>query len=390
MKVGIIWTRLLDPQTHEFLIGGVQTYVLNLCRLCKELGWEPVAYQCSDRDFTATFEGIRVVGVNVRRVRSKRRRSVLYDAALQKIDLRQDIIVFGGDLWSVPCQCPRAISIQHGIFWDLPLDYLQVLPTRFTKFFENRFLNSGWGACVKRTIVARRAVRMFENCHNRVCVDYNFLNWYRTVSTRKDVGNTWVIPNAVSFAMPEISDRPVRQDGTIRILFARRFTLYRGTRLITKVANNILARYPNVTFTFAGEGPEKTYLRETFAKQTRVRFIKYLPDESLQIHLDHDIAVVPSVGSEGTCLSLAEAMAAGCAPVVSNVGGMTNMILDGFNGFLVMPNSEALTDAIERVITDHGLRRKIGLKAAETAREVFSQERWKSQWRDVLEYLIEQ
>ena len=37
---------------------------------------------------------------------------------------------------------------------------------------------------------------------------------------------------------------------------------------------------------------------------SNVHFISYKSNESLLIHLDKDIAVVPTVGSEGTSLSL--------------------------------------------------------------------------------------
>ena len=89
-------------------------------------------------------------------------------------------------------------------------------------------------------------------------------------------------------------------------------------------------------------------------------------------------------------LSSSQAMASGCVPVVTNVGPMTNMIPNGYNGLLAVPEPQALADPVERVIKDRGLCRGIGLKAAATARAAFSQERWKSQWRDVLAYLIEQ
>lgn len=389
MKIAFVWANFLDPQTKEFIPGGVQTYILNLGRLCQEQKWVPVVFQSSDRYFETVFEGIRVIGIDTRKIPTKRRRRVLYHGALRCIDLGEDILIFAGDLWSVPCQHPRVLSIQHGVFWDLPLDLLQVLPTRFSQPLEKLILNRGWGAWLKRMVIARRALRMFENCSNRVCSDYNFLNWYRTVSTGNHFGDIWIIPNFVCFKIPDIAERSESREGKIRILFARRFTRYRGTRLITEVANEILSIYPNVIFTFAGEGPEEAYLRSNFAGEDRVRFIKYLPDESLKIHLEHDISVVPSIGSESICLSVVEAMAAGCAPVATNVGGITNIILDGYNGLLVMPNASALTCAIERLIVDQNLRRSISLKAVETAREVFSLERWKTQWIEVLKELAE-
>ena len=105
----------------------------------------------------------------------------------------------------------------------------------------------------------------------------------------------------------------------------------------------------------------------------------------MHVHLAHDIVVVPSLGSEGTSLSVAEGMGAGCAVVATNVGGITNMIIDGYNGLLVMPTAAALTTALERVIADPELRQALGSKAYETAVRSFSLEVWEAKWRQVLE-----
>jgi glycosyltransferase involved in cell wall biosynthesis len=116
-----------------------------------------------------------------------------------------------------------------------------------------------------------------------------------------------------------------------------------------------------------------------------VAFTKYRADEALHIHLDHDVAVVPSVASEGTSLSVGEAMAAGCAVVATAVGGVTNMIIHGYNGLLVLPNAGSLYEGITSILTSPDLRRQLGARAYETAAAAFSLERWKQRWKEVLE-----
>jgi glycosyltransferase involved in cell wall biosynthesis len=59
-----------------------------------------------------------------------------------------------------------------------------------------------------------------------------------------------------------------------------------------------------------------------------------------------DVFVLPSL-SEGFSNSLLEAMACGCCPVASNVGGLPEMITHGESGFLVEPgNLQQLADAL--------------------------------------------
>lgn len=154
---------------------------------------------------------------------------------------------------------------------------------------------------------------------------------------------------------------------------------------MAEVTEEIVRRYNNVNFTFAGEGPEEGYLKDRFSKVKQVTFTKYLPNEVLNIHLAHDIAVVPSIASEGTSLSVAEAMGAGCVVVATAVGGITNMVINDYNGILVMPNVSSLLSGIELVIKNPVLRKQLQMKAYETARNAFNLELWENRWRKVFE-----
>ena len=53
MKVAILYYRYLDMDGNERTIGGVETYLLNLAELCRELGWKPLIFQyanCPERN----------------------------------------------------------------------------------------------------------------------------------------------------------------------------------------------------------------------------------------------------------------------------------------------------------------------------------------------------
>ena len=102
----------------------------------------------------------------------------------------------------------------------------------------------------------------------------------------------------------------------------------------------------------------------------------------------HHIAVVPSLASEGTSLSVVEAMGAGCAVVATCVGGITNMIIDGHNGLLVMPDPSSLHAALRTLIEDGTLRRDLATEARRCARTSFSLPVWRQRWRAVLEQVV--
>ena len=45
-------------------------------------------------------------------------------------------------------------------------------------------------------------------------------------------------------------------------------------------------------------------------------------------------------------------MACGCATICTNVGGLTDLVFPGHNGFLCDPTAEALSGAINKLIED--------------------------------------
>jgi glycosyltransferase involved in cell wall biosynthesis len=77
-------------------------------------------------------------------------------------------------------------------------------------------------------------------------------------------------------------------------------------------------------------------------------------------------------------------MATGCPVVATAVGGLTNQIIHGFNGLLVMPNISSLIDGLEVLIRNPEMRRSIGTRAYETAKEAFPLARWKRAWQEVI------
>jgi glycosyltransferase involved in cell wall biosynthesis len=375
MKVAILYNKLFDHNGQNQTVGGIQTYVLNLARLCQENNMETTIFQFSNLPFEIEANGLKIRGIHVCHLPLKRRNLALYRAVEKQMDLNENILVFGADHVSVPTKNPRHIAIQHGISWDLPMHYMT----------SRKIATYGWAAQILKWREIRMYKRYFENCLNTVCVDYNFLNWYRTTQTAEIKGhNVSVIPNFALTAPIEMVKGRYYSNKNIRVLFARRFVEMRGTRIVGEVAKYLLDKYSQVGFTFAGEGPEEGRLREMFGSESRVSIIKYLPEESIQIHLQHDIAVVPSIASEGTSLSVLEAMATGCPVVATATGGVTNIIIHGYNGILVMPDTSSLIDGLEMLIQNSELRENIGLKGYDTANVAFSLSRWKKAWLDVL------
>ncbi len=86
-----------------------------------------------------------------------------------------------------------------------------------------------------------------------------------------------------------------------------------------------------------------------------------------------DIFVLPSIQEGSGSLALIDALQAGLPIVASGVDGVPEDVTDGDSALLVEPGDEsALSGAIERLLADQALRRRLARRARETFDEKFS------------------
>jgi glycosyltransferase involved in cell wall biosynthesis len=87
---------------------------------------------------------------------------------------------------------------------------------------------------------------------------------------------------------------------------------------------------------------------------------------------DIDVFVLPSL-SEAFSNSLMEAMASGCCVVASRVGGNPELVIEEESGLLFRPGDSAdLARCLGRLLTDGGLRERLGAAGTRRIREHFS------------------
>jgi glycosyltransferase involved in cell wall biosynthesis len=85
-----------------------------------------------------------------------------------------------------------------------------------------------------------------------------------------------------------------------------------------------------------------------------------------------ELLVAPSF-IENTPYTILESMACGVPVIASNVGGVSEIIENGYNGMLVEPNSsEAITNSITKLLEDPSLQHTMGQRAIETIKTKFS------------------
>jgi len=84
---------------------------------------------------------------------------------------------------------------------------------------------------------------------------------------------------------------------------------------------------------------------------------------------DYDLFVLPTLPGEGIPRVLLEAMTGGVPIVTTRVAGIPSLVKHQVNGWLVdEPAPGAIADAIERIVADAPLRRRLIANGYETAR----------------------
>lgn len=124
----------------------------------------------------------------------------------------------------------------------------------------------------------------------------------------------------------------------------------------------------------AGSGTEEARLRGMVAAEglaERVEFLG-LRDDVEAILRGAEVNVHPCLWEEAFGLTIAEAMAAGCATVASRTGGIPEIIRHEQEGLLVTPgDAEELAAALRRLLGDPGLRRRLAEAGRRQAVERF-------------------
>lgn len=185
---------------------------------------------------------------------------------------------------------------------------------------------SDWG---KRNLISSKAVD-----ESRISVVPNGVDVNRFTPSLKEETNR-VFPDIAAI-------------DSMKILFAGRFTLAKGFYDLLKVVK-LAESHAGMHFVIAGSGDHTV----PGGILDRCTMVGQVPHTRMQhLYAACDILIVPSL-YENMPLSILEAMASGCVPVASNVGGIAEVINHGRNGFLLPPGMPQEMAATLAMISEH-------------------------------------
>ena len=196
--------------------------------------------------------------------------------------------------------------------------------------------------------------------------------------------NLKYIPNSIDLSFYDFNQRI---DFEPKLLWVRSFAEVYNPEMALIVMEKILQIYPQAELCMVGpekDGSLKKLKTLAEKKKLPVKFTGKLDKKDwIALSRDYDI-FLNTTNVDNTPVSVMEAMALGLPVVSTNAGGIPYLIENGVNGILVEPNKpEAMTSAVQALIDDPALARRLSAKAREKV-ESFDWEQVKPLWLELL------
>lgn len=212
------------------------------------------------------------------------------------------------------------------------------------------------------SIISLRDIRFFHTVHNdakkegrntffsflrKMCYKFHlvypitiskeshssFVNFYKLNAKRIDNGRS--IPEGISVSDSVMSEMSLfRGNSETRIIcYIARFAKQKRQDIVAKICNDVYNRGYNFKMLFIGAVRDKEIYERTMKQQSSCVKILGEKNNPLEYLIASDAFCLFS-SYEGLPISLIESLGVQCLPICTPVGGIKDLIIDGYNGLL--------------------------------------------------------
>lgn len=198
-------------------------------------------------------------------------------------------------------------------------------------------------------------------------------NRMHEVASTTGVAKRYLLPNTYNDKVFYYKPGVMYENTDVKVLSVGSLSRVKGHDILL----NAMCRVEKaLTLTIIGNGPLlDDYLKfiESNGLCDRVSIIKEVENHNLGEYIRKSTVFCMPSRSEGFGLACLEALACGVPVIGSNVGGLSEMIIEGFNGYLFAPeDTDSLAKKLAMALEKDWDREKI----AKWAREHYSVDRW--------------
>lgn len=162
-------------------------------------------------------------------------------------------------------------------------------------------------------------------------------------------------------------------NGSVKIIHVGRFAEPKNHYGLIKAFKTICKSYPDATLNLFGTGELEEDIRAFVKKEGLEKNVVFngvshnIEDELIK----NDIFCLPSI-YEGVPLTLIEAMASAMPIVATSVGGISNMLENEIDAFVIDNNTKTISDSIIKLIVSKESRETMGQNAYNRTRDFSS------------------
>ena len=263
---------------------------------------------------------------------------------------------------------PTVLTIHGGEDFTAGL-LLWVFPLRFFRNTESLTRNNlnlvGWLHYLYHHLLSIPVYRLAFRNVDRFVV---FSTYMQKLLNREGIIATYV-PNATELFSPA----PINPESRV-VLYVGRLEKIKGVQYAIEAMRDIIQPYPDAHLLIAGRGEYEQDLKQCVIDNNlseHVTFVGHCTREQLYEHYKKACCVVvPSVWPEPFGKVGIEALSVGRPVIASNVGGISEWLLDGETGYLV-PAEDAVSirDALQKLFSDRTLLEQMSARAIEQAQQ---------------------
>jgi len=375
------------------VIGGISPHVYFLSKSLVKNGVKVYVVTC---DFPGAPDHETVDGVEVYRIDSYKTPSPDFATWVYLMNLNMQ-----KEAARLAAKLPDKIDLFHAHDWlvattGIGLKHVFRKPLLVTMHSTEVGRRDGIHTTTEKMIAETEAWLTYEAWKVICCSQYmvSHVKWAFGLPDDKLV----MVPNGVN---TKVFENAKKQDASLRARFAlpeEKLVLFVGRLVYEKGAHVLINAIPkivdkiNAKFVIVGSGYMKDQLStivKSMGLEHKVLFTGFVDEETLtRLQSCADVSVVPSLFEPFGIVAL-EAMAARSAVVVSDTGGLGEIVDHDVTGVKVYPNNpESLAWGITKVLTDERYRNSLRDNAYRRIQEMYDWDKIAQKTKQIYETVL--
>lgn len=354
-KCILIFSAYMPPH-----VGGVERYTFNLVKKFVSHGYQVIVVTSNynnDKDIEVR-DGITIIRLDVYNIFKNRYPVIRFNkrvrenlSILNEYNIKACIVNTRFYITSI-------IGVRYSNKNDIPVYLIEhgsnyvTLNNRFIDFFANRYEDI-------ITYWMKNKVNGFYGVSDasgkwlgHFGIEYSG-TWYNAIEMERN------IPKKV-------------KDKEINFLYTGRVIKQKGVYNILKCFSNLSLKYDNIYLYIVGDGSDLEEYKNNF-NQDRIYFLGRVGYEYILKYYDMcDVFLFPTLYPEGLPTSILEAGMMRCSVIVTDRGGIKEIITNNENGFIVSDDINDLEMSMEKLILDKDLRLKLSNNLYDTVKKKFT------------------